>query len=115
MDSNDKKIVTQNETGEPAAMEHSFAVFMDVVERYDVVKDVARLETFCLAGVAHIGFAIVLTNDSGYWSTGSKIDPFDAAFRIADGRVLTGSCEWASSGAATSAPRSSGCSRRTPT
>jgi hypothetical protein len=38
---------------------------------------------------------VVLTNDRSYWQPGSRPDTIDAAFRLHEGRVLTGSLAWA--------------------
>jgi len=56
--------------------------------RYDFIKDVERLARIA----AHIpqveGYAVLLTNDSGYWKEGATT--VDAAFRLPEGRILTG-------------------------
>lgn len=64
------------------------------VSRYDVVKDVVRLEQLLTDGYADQGFAITLTNDPAYWKSGLKAEPVDAAFRIHEGRQLTGLLRW---------------------
>lgn len=64
------------------------------VRRYDVCKDVLRLEQFVDAGVADVGHALVLSNDMGYWSGGRKADPVDSAFRLTEGRTLRGVLAW---------------------
>jgi len=33
------------------------------LSRYDILKDISRLERFCAAGWAEVGFAVVLSND----------------------------------------------------
>jgi len=42
-----------------------------------------------------IGYAILLTNDSAYWTPSPHSDTTDAAFRIHEGANLSGSPEWA--------------------
>ncbi|HEX8864169.1 MAG TPA: hypothetical protein VF821_00805, partial [Lentzea sp.] len=63
--------------------------------RHDVIKDVARLERLIVEGRADVGWAVTLTNDPGYWSPGRGIDPIDAAFRLHEGRSLSGTLRWA--------------------
>lgn len=76
------------------------------VSRHDVVKDVGRVERFVADGIAEVGWVIALTNDGAYWRAGWKTDPVDAAFRIHEGRSLTGSLRWAElAGAGTIAKR----------
>jgi len=58
------------------------------------VKDVGRVERFVADGIADVGWAIALTNDGGYWRTGWKANPVDAAFRIHEGRTLEGNLDW---------------------
>ena len=56
--------------------------------RYDFSKDVERFERIA----AHIpqveGCAVLLTNDNGYWK--DRATTVDAAFRLPEGRNLTG-------------------------
>ena len=62
--------------------------------RYDFVKDIERLESVVEAGRQVVGYAIILTNDSNYWTVSRKNDPVDAEFRIHEGRVLAGQLSW---------------------
>lgn len=62
------------------------------LSRYDVLKDVARLERFCVG--AHIGFAVVLANDPLVWGP-SRPGGVDSAFKIHDGALVSGTMEWA--------------------
>jgi hypothetical protein len=41
-----------------------------------------------------IGYAVLLTNDSAYWIKPANHDTVDADFRINDGQVLEGVCDW---------------------
>lgn len=76
------------------------------ISRYDVLKDVVRVERFVAAGVADSGWTIALSNDSNYWRPGTKVDPVDGMFRIHEGRQLGGSLEWsARAGAGTTSGR----------
>lgn len=61
--------------------------------RYDVCKDIARMESFaertgCGAGV------LVLTNDPSYWQERARADTVDAAFTLTHSRELTGMLAW---------------------
>jgi len=66
------------------------------VTRYDIVKDVVRVEQVIDAVPKSAAAAIVLTNDPSFWNPSPKVVPtIDAAFRIHEGQVLHGSCAWA--------------------
>jgi hypothetical protein len=70
--------------------------------RYDTVKDIARLEELVGAEAADVGYAVLLSNDPLYWQPSKRPSPADAAFRLDDGRTLTGSLAWGvSAGAGT--------------
>lgn len=64
------------------------------VRRYDVVKDVVRLEAILAAGAADEGVMIALTNDPAYWTPG-RDGTVDAAFRLHEGITLSGTVGWA--------------------
>ena len=64
------------------------------ISRYDFVKDVSRIERCIRSGYADRGWAVALSNDQSYWTVGSKANPVDAAFRLHDGRVLSGLLSW---------------------
>lgn len=63
------------------------------LRRYDVFKDVWRLERF---NRVHGGpsFVIVLTNDRSYWQPFQRRATIDAAFRLDDGRIVGGELSW---------------------
>ena len=66
--------------------------------RYDFLLDVQRLEYIANQDEsARAGFAILLTNDPVYWKspTIGWESTVDAAFRIHEGRELTGELAWA--------------------
>jgi hypothetical protein len=65
------------------------------VRRYDFIKDVARLEVLRREDYADIGFSIALTNDPAYWQGGNREGVVDAAFRLGEGRTLSGALAWA--------------------
>ena len=64
--------------------------------RYDYLKDIQRLEQVVSDyESAKRGFAILLTNDSLYWRpTPAWETRNDAAFRIHEGRTITGEMAW---------------------
>lgn len=64
------------------------------IRRYDFVKDVGRLERHLDHGVADQGFAILLTNEPNHWQASSRGDVADAAYRLTEGRSLTGVLGW---------------------
>lgn len=69
------------------------------VRRYDVVKDVCRVEEFVAEGFADVGFVVVLGNDPAYWTAGRNAT-IDSAFRLHDGRTLEGELAWAANAGA---------------
>jgi hypothetical protein len=64
------------------------------LSRYDVVKDIVRLERVCRERRAGAGYAVLLTNDQGYWQHSPRSTTVDAAFRVHEGRILTGDVSW---------------------
>ena len=65
------------------------------VKRYDVLKDVMRLERVVAevdrCSEAHM---IFVTNDPGYWNEPRTPDTFDAEFRTLDNRIVSGELKW---------------------
>jgi hypothetical protein len=64
------------------------------ISRYDVVKDIARVELLLRDGYVQRGWVIVLASDSAYWRPGHKSDPIDLSFRIHEGARLVGERSW---------------------
>lgn len=62
--------------------------------RYDFWKDVHRLEKALKRGLADRCWTILLTNDQSYWKTPSRAGTIDAAFRLFDGRSVSGVLRW---------------------
>lgn len=79
------------------------------VRRYDVVRDIERLEK--VSGLPHVrgGYAILLTNDAAYWTPPTRSpDTIDAAFRVHEGRTIGGRLAWSErAGAGTTEGRQS--------
>jgi hypothetical protein len=70
--------------------------------RYDFWKDVGRLERVAREIPRTTGLALLLTNDSALWKISMKANSVDAAFRLDEGRTLTGNLQWgAAAGAST--------------
>ena len=47
-----------------------------------------------MPGVCGAGYAVLLTNDHLYWSAPGRRDTVDAAFRIHEGREISGQLAW---------------------
>lgn len=63
--------------------------------RYDVIKDIQRVEHLLRKGKADYGFTIFLTNDSTYWSAaGQNRETADKEFRLVEERILHGELKW---------------------
>lgn len=62
--------------------------------RYDFVKDICRLEEITSTINQCEGWAIMLTNDSAYWKMPLNTETVDAAFRLTEGRTLSGDLAW---------------------
>lgn len=65
------------------------------LRRYDILKDIARIEQLIAAGVVSGGMSVTITNDRSLWQTASRAATNDEAFRLHNGRVVTGSLGWA--------------------
>ncbi len=65
------------------------------IRRYDFLKDIQRLEQLSKLPQARAGIAVLLTNDPTYWKSSSRPDTVDVAFRLHDGRKITGQMAWA--------------------
>lgn len=63
--------------------------------RYGFWRDVERLEDFVGSDKKRKGYAIFLTNDSGFWSDSKAHDTVDRDFRIDQGRAnVCGDLKW---------------------
>lgn len=69
--------------------------------RYDFVKDICRLEQIVRTRRACVGHAILLTNDSAYWSHPVDNRTVDVDFRLHQGRTLSGTLSWKGAGPGT--------------
>ncbi|WP_157041823.1 hypothetical protein [Nitriliruptor alkaliphilus] len=75
------------------------------ISRYDVVKDVGRVERWVRQGLAARGLVLVLSNDPAYWKPPTR-STIDRDFRIHEGRDLHGDLAWAThAGAGTTRSR----------
>lgn len=64
------------------------------LRRYDIIKDILRLESLITYGAVASGVSVTITNDRSLWSESKHRDPVDAAFRLHHGRTLVGSLAW---------------------
>jgi hypothetical protein len=64
------------------------------IGRYDFIKDITRLERFVAGHPKTVGYAMMLTNDDGYWRTSRNLTTADASFRIHDTRIINGELKW---------------------
>lgn len=62
--------------------------------RYDFIKDIRRLEQFLSGRRDGAGYAVLLTNDSSYWTPPRGRRTLDADFRLHQGRNLHGTLAW---------------------
>lgn len=63
--------------------------------RYEFVKDVSRIESALQRYPYGSGTAILLTNDKSFWEKPVRNKPSaDDAFRVHEGKVLSGKLEW---------------------
>lgn len=65
--------------------------------RYDVWKDVMRLESLASGQSCMHCFVCFLTNDSAYWSEPRNSGDTSAAFSVHEGRLVSGRLDWAAS------------------
>jgi hypothetical protein len=76
------------------------------IGRYDIFKDVARLEEVVRKTPGSAGLALVLTNDSAYWKP-ARAGACYEEFSLAEGRRVMGTLAWgATAGAGTTKGRS---------
>jgi hypothetical protein len=61
--------------------------------RYDVCKDITRLEHAVGSKQADLGYLIVLSNDPAMWLE-QRYESIDAAFKLHHGRILQGDAAW---------------------
>ncbi|MCL6597626.1 MAG: hypothetical protein K6T81_02660 [Alicyclobacillus macrosporangiidus] len=65
------------------------------IGRYDVLKDVQRLEQMVASGGVDEGFLVFLTNDSSYYSHPGEVKvTADQDFRLHEGRRVQGTLSW---------------------
>lgn len=64
------------------------------VARFDVLSDIQRLEYAIGKEFIEVGFAIFLTNDSGYWKERAGQGRADESFRFHQGQRVTGELRW---------------------
>ena len=62
--------------------------------RYDLMKDIWRLEQLASPAQDTTGLAVFLSNDNAYWKRSDIPTSADAAFRIHEAREVGGSLQW---------------------
>jgi hypothetical protein len=63
--------------------------------RYDVLKDLVRIERLVGEGSADRGIMVALSNDPDYWSEpGWSTTPKYTDLRLTEGRTLSGTLQW---------------------
>ena len=62
--------------------------------RYDFLKDIQRLEQVVSGRNDITGYAILLTNDGTYWNSRRNRQTVDSAFRLYQGRAISGELKW---------------------
>jgi hypothetical protein len=62
--------------------------------RYDYIKDIGRIEEIAASTPRCRGWAILLTNDPGYWQASRRTDTVDAGFRLSEGMKIGGELAW---------------------
>jgi hypothetical protein len=82
--------------GEDIVLRHQSA---HDIRRYDVCKDIHRMERYS-ERTGHGSAVLVLSNDPAYWQVRKRPDTVDAAFDLADSRVLGGNLGWGSAAGA---------------
>lgn len=65
------------------------------IRRYEILKDIARIETLCAAGVVRAGMSVTITNDRTLWTESRRTNTVDHLFRLHHGRRVQGSLAWA--------------------
>jgi len=71
------------------------------IGRYQVLKDLAKVESIVAAQPATRGYVVALTNNDMYWKVlAQPRTTIDAAFRIHERAVLAGNLAWSSSAGA---------------
>ncbi|MCB0055647.1 MAG: hypothetical protein KDE45_01425 [Caldilineaceae bacterium] len=65
------------------------------VRRYDVLKDITRMEQFLASRPKASAAVLVLSNDPHYWQGHRNSGTIDAAFDLREGRTTSGKMGWA--------------------
>lgn len=78
--------------GEPFALKPQGA---QDTRRYDVLKDIMRMEQFRASRPGASAAVLVLSNDPSYWRGRKSAGASDAAFELREGRTVTGILDWA--------------------
>lgn len=85
------RALTTNIDGETFRLQSHVALPLG---RYDVLKDLQRVESVSMLGDTYFGTIVFLTNESAYWSAPRLGTETSAEFSLGDGRELHGRMEW---------------------
>lgn len=64
------------------------------INRRYFIEDISRLEQIVFSRKDSVGYAILVSNDPGYWNIQRDESPIDADFRLHEGRTLQGTLSW---------------------
>lgn len=65
------------------------------IRSYDVIKDIERIENYCLKNKLNKGYVILVTNTKSYWNTFSSAKKSNYyEFNLGEGRTLQGELKW---------------------
>jgi len=62
--------------------------------RYDFLLDIQELEQFLSENSNTTGYAVLLTNDSSYWTPPRNDSTADVSFRLHEGKIINGALSW---------------------
>lgn len=64
------------------------------LSRYDILKDITRIERLVEAEVVSGGMSVNISNERSLWQEAHRSGTLDEAFRLDHGRTITGSLGW---------------------
>lgn len=62
--------------------------------RYDILKDIMRMEQVSAQNKNYLAFVLVITNDPALWTGPTNSETVDANFSLRQGRLACGSLDW---------------------
>ncbi|MHA3723627.1 hypothetical protein ACXR2T_07095 [Leucobacter sp. HY1910] len=64
------------------------------LRRYDILKDIGRIEMLCAHNIVESGMSVTITNDRTLWIESTRTGTVDELFRLHHGRTVTGELGW---------------------